>query len=66
MFQNNLFACAVLSAYYDAYFGQGTGPILMDNVACSGLELRLLDCPYNSDTSDRTHAEDVGVHCQLC
>ena len=42
------------------------GPILIDNVACSGSELRLLDCSYNNNTSDDTHAEDVGVHCQLC
>ena len=38
----------------------------MDNVACTGSELRLLDCSYDSDTSDDTHAEDVGVRCQLC
>ena len=51
--------------YYRAHFGQGTGPILMDSVSCNGLESKLLDCSYDSITTEDTHAEDAGVHCPL-
>ena len=52
-------------SYLNAHFGEGTGPILMNGVLCSGLESRLLDCRYDSATDDDSHAEDAGVHCQL-
>ena len=47
-----------------AYFGQGRIPILLDNVACSGTESRLIDCTYSSHTLDCDHGEDAGVTCQ--
>ena len=53
-------------AYYSAYFGQGTGPILLDYVACSGSEATLLQCSYSNTTSDDTHSEDAGAQCQPC
>lgn len=49
--------------YQNAFFGQGTGAINMDNVVCIGNESRLIDCPYDPDASDDTHAEDAGVKC---
>ena len=48
----------------NAYFGRGTAPILLDNVACRGTESRLIDCTYSSHTSDCNHGEDAGVTCQ--
>lgn len=45
-------------------FGEGTGPILWDNVQCSGSELRLSECPHINHTGDCIRSEDVGVTCQ--
>ena len=36
------------SSYSDAWFGQGTGPILLNNVNCSGNEHSLINCMYTA------------------
>ncbi|NXI44887.1 NETR protein, partial [Galbula dea] len=42
----------------------GQGFILLDDVACVGTELSLLDCPHsNWGQHDCSHAEDVGIRC---
>ena len=64
MIINNVLLLAGMAAYSSAQFGEGSGPIFMDNVACSGSESRLLDCSYDNITDD-THLEDAGVQCQL-
>lgn len=51
-------------------YGPGTGTVYLTNVACSGNETGLLDCP-NSGSIGATgclHSQDVGVLCdpQLC
>ena len=50
-------------AYTNAHYGQGTGPILLDDVSCTGTESRLVSCPYDSNTADCSHLEDAGVRC---
>ena len=46
-----------------AYFGEGTGPILLDNLGCTGNESSLLECPYTPHNCQ--HYEDAGVICPL-
>ncbi|XP_055496661.1 neurotrypsin [Leucoraja erinacea] len=47
-----------------AYFGDGVGPIHMDNVKCTGSEQTLEDCSKQDiGTHNCRHSEDAGVIC---
>lgn len=47
-----------------AFFGQGTGPILIDDVACTGTETRLISCTHTPiGTHNCIHFEDASVRC---
>lgn len=47
-----------------AYFGEGMGPIHVDNVKCSGEERLLADCfKQPPGTHNCRHSEDAGVIC---
>ena len=47
-----------------ASFGQGTGPIILDDVNCRGSELRLDHCPANPiGVHNCVHSSDAGVRC---
>ena len=53
--------------YQTAYslFGQGSGPIFLTNVHCSGSEMSLLECPRTVFVGTAcTHSRDVGLRCQ--
>ena len=50
-------------AYSNAYYGQGTGPILLDSFHCTGVESSLLDCRYNHNSRSCSHSDDAGVRC---
>uniref|UniRef100_K1PUY0 Deleted in malignant brain tumors 1 protein n=1 Tax=Magallana gigas TaxID=29159 RepID=K1PUY0_MAGGI len=45
-----------------AYFGQGSGPILLDNVRCNGNEGDIRNCSYTMNVNCG-HSEDAGVIC---
>ena len=49
-------------SYSNAYFGQGTGPIQIDNVGCGGSESVLVQC-YHLTIDNCGHSEDAGVRC---
>ena len=51
------------TAHSNARFGQGTGPIFLDNVACTGEEDTLVSCTYDANTADCFHSDDAGVTC---
>ena len=50
-----------------APFGEGTGPVWLDSILCTGSEQALSECPHNSDNSfgsnSCTHDRDAGVRC---
>jgi hypothetical protein len=47
---------------HKAYYGEGSGPILFDDVQCKGYERTLFHCKVNY-FHDCEHSEDVGVDC---
>ena len=47
-----------------ARFGEGSGPIWLDNVFCTGFESELLECPHNGiGNHNCAHYEDASVRC---
>ena len=56
-----------IGAYYrgTAFFGQGQGSIILDNVQCDGSEVSLYQqCRHSTPLSHNCgHHEDVGVVC---
>jgi len=53
------------TAIGSAFFGQGSGPILLDSVTCSGSESILISCDNFGINMTRScsHDEDAGVRC---
>uniref|UniRef100_A0AAX7W4V4 Soluble scavenger receptor cysteine-rich domain-containing protein SSC5D n=1 Tax=Astatotilapia calliptera TaxID=8154 RepID=A0AAX7W4V4_ASTCA len=48
----------------EAHFGEGSGPIWLDGVACSGSERSIIQCQHRgSEKNGCTHHKDAGVIC---
>ena len=57
------------TAYSNAYFGAGSGPIFLDDVQCTSSSSKLLECPSRPILSHNClHSADAGVGCEgvLC
>ena len=52
-------------AYSNAYFGAGTGPIYLDDVACISSASQLLECSSRPILAHNCrHSADAGVGCE--
>ena len=63
LIDRNSSICLGALAFSNAFFGSGSGPILLDDVNCNGTENSLLNCGYTSNHNCH-HSEDVGVRCK--
>jgi hypothetical protein len=54
--------CSGTASTISAFYGPGTGPIVLNLVACTGMERRLVDCPSGS-LGGCSHSADAGVRC---
>ena len=51
-------------AFTNSYYGEGSGPIWLDDVACHGDENQITYCGRNHfGHSNCRHSEDAGVKC---
>ena len=52
--------------YINAFYGQGSGPIWLDYLRCTGNETALMNCSHSGIGITRYycgHDDDVGVQC---
>ena len=56
---------AATDAFQRAFFGQGTGTIVLDDVSCSGDETSIFDCGNAGlGIHNCGHSEDASVRCE--
>ena len=66
IYNNSIFLSTIAIAVFYA-FGQGTGPVFLNNIICTGTESSVLDCNYTwPDVHQCSHLADGGVVCPPC
>ncbi|XP_071804947.1 uncharacterized protein [Asterias amurensis] len=50
---------------FQAFYGEGSGPVLMDDVLCKGTEATFMSCSKSPRQNECPHNTDVGVICQM-
>ena len=59
-----IFCAAGVQVFHRAHFGEGSGPILLDDLYCDGSETRLVNCSHRTIGQHNCfHYEDAGVRC---
>lgn len=62
--KNMLFFKIESEANCCARYGQGSGPIWIDDISCLGSETRIEDCNNGGwESSTCSHGEDVSISC---
>lgn len=52
------------TVFTNAYFGVGSGSVLLSNLACRGTENDVFQCPNSGwGVQSCSHSQDVGVRC---
>ena len=59
-----IFLHTIAIAVFYAAFGQGSGPVLLSSVGCTGNEFSLLSCSHG--VASCPHSQDAGVVCPPC
>ena len=60
------FSVGPVAAFYAA-FGQGTGPVYLNSMGCTGTESSLLSCSHSGiGVAYCSHSSDAGVVCPSC
>lgn len=58
------FRSSKIYVFSKAFYGQGSGPIIMDDMQCTGTEAHLSMCRFAGFGKHTcTHAQDAGVNC---
>ena len=59
-----LYLLLAAEARFGAIFGEGSGPIFLDDIRCNGTELQLVNCRNRGvGVHNCEHFEDAGVVC---
>ena len=61
---NELDLGTAVTARHDAFYGEGNGSILLDNIDCVGSELLIENCSHGEwEIHNCSHSHDAGVKC---